>query len=77
LPGFIILWFVGIAVQENAPGAKEFIRLFGWGMDAYAGALAILWWFIWRYNRRVFPVRLRRWDRSFLCRRCGKTMQIS
>ena len=77
LPGFIILWFVGIAVEENAPSAKEFIRLFGWGMDAYAGALLFLWWLIWRYNHRVFPVQRRRWDRSFMCRRCGKTMQIN
>ena len=74
LPGFIILWFVGIAVEENAPSAKEFIRLFNWGMDGYAGALVFLWWFIWRYNHRVFPAQYTRWDRSFMCRRCGNTM---
>jgi hypothetical protein len=74
LPGFIILWFVGIAVQENAHNATEISRLFGWAMDVYATALVGLWCLIWRYNQRVFPAQYTRWDRSFMCRRCGNTM---
>jgi hypothetical protein len=75
LAGLIILWFVGIAVSENAHNAKEFSRLFGWAMDAYTAALVFLWWLIWRYNHRVLPVRRKRWDGSFMCRRCGRILQ--
>jgi hypothetical protein len=71
LAGLIILWFVGTAVQENAHNVKEFSRAFDWAMDAYAAALVFLWCLIWRYNHRVFPVQRRRWDCSFMCRRCG------
>lgn len=67
----IILWFVGIAVQENAHNSKEFSWVLDCAMDAYAGALVFLWGFIWRLNHRVFRVRRRRSDRSFMCRRCG------
>jgi hypothetical protein len=77
LVGLIILWFVGTAVQENAHNPNEFSRGFGWTLDAYAGALVFLWWLIWRHNRRVFPVLRQRWERSFLCRRCGKTIQFA
>jgi len=76
LAGLIILWFVGIAVSENAQNARELSRMLGWAIDAYAAALVFLWWLIWRYNHRVFPVQRRSWDRSFMCRRCGKTMQL-
>jgi len=75
LAGLIILWFVGTAVQENAHDVKEFSQVFSWGTDAYAGALMFLWWFIWRHNRRVFPVLKMRWDCSFMCRRCGHVIQ--
>jgi hypothetical protein len=50
-------------MPENAHKAKEFSNECAWIADAYAGALVYLWWFIWRYNHRVFPIRLRRWDR--------------
>lgn len=76
--GLLALWFVAIALMpQNAHKAKEFSRECVWIADAYAAALVFLWWFIWRYNHRVFPIQHRRWDRSFLCRRCGETMQIS
>ncbi len=70
--GLIVVWFVGIALTPaNAYKAKEFTREFAWAMDAYVAALVFLGWFVWRYNRRVFPVKRRTWDCSFLCRRCG------
>ena len=59
-------------MPENAHKAKEFGQASAWVADAYAGALVFLWCFIWRYNHRVFPVQHRRWDRSFMCRRCGE-----
>ena len=76
LAGLVILWFVGIAGQENAHNAKEFSRAFGWAMDAYAGGLVFLWPLIWRYNHLVFPARRKCWDRSFMRRRCGNTMPV-
>jgi len=76
LAGLLILWFVGIAVLENAHNAKEISRAFNYGLDAYAAALVILWSLIWRYNHRVFPTQRNRWDNSFMCRRCGETMEI-
>ena len=70
--GLIVLCFVGGAlIPANALNAKEFIREFGWGLDAYVGLLVFFGWFVWRYNRRIFPVKRRNWNRSFLCRRCG------
>ena len=71
--GLIVAWFVGIALAPaNAYKAKEFTREFAWAMDAYVAALVFFGWLVWRYNRRVFPVRRRIWDGSFLCRRCGE-----
>jgi hypothetical protein len=70
--GFLALWFIAIALMPgNAHNAKEFSRECAWVGDAYGAALVLLWCFIWRYNHRVFPVQHRRWDRSFMCRRCG------
>ena len=76
LVGLIILWFVVIAVLENSHNAKEISRAFSYGIDAYATALVILWSLIWRYNHRVFPKQHKRWDNSFMCRRCGETVAI-
>jgi hypothetical protein len=74
--GLLVLWFVGIALTPaNTYKAKEFIHEFTWAVDAYMGALVFFGWLVWRYNRRVFPVRRRSWDRSFLCRRCGEIAQ--
>jgi hypothetical protein len=78
LLGLLALWFVGIALMpENAHKAKEFGQAFAWVADAYAGALVLLWCFIWRYNHRVFPIQHRRWDHSFMCRRCGKMIRVN
>jgi hypothetical protein len=75
--GFLTLWFIAIALMPgNAHKAKEFSRECAWAADAYGAALVFLWCFIWRYNHRVFPAQHGRWDRSFLCRRCGKTIQF-
>jgi len=75
--GLVVLWFVCVALTPaNAYKAKEFIREFTWALEVYAGALAFFGWLAWRYNRRIFPGKRRIWDRSFLCRRCGKTMAV-
>lgn len=76
--GFLALWFVAIALMpENAHKAKDFSRECARIADLYAGALVFLWWFIWRYNHRVFPVQLKRWDHSFICQCCGETIQVN
>jgi hypothetical protein len=37
-----------------------------------AGCLFVVLGFcIWRHNHRVYPVKYARWERSFLCMRCG------
>jgi hypothetical protein len=70
------LWFLRIALMPHDPHkAAEFNRGFFWGLDAYIGALVFLWWLIWRYNNRVFQDRRKRWDGSFMCRRCGRILQ--
>ena len=75
--GLIVVWFVGIALTPaNAYKAKEFTREFVWAMDAYLAALVFFAWFVWRYNRHIFPAKRRNWDHSFLCRRCGNTLLI-
>ncbi len=75
--GLIVVWFVGIALTPaNAYQAKEFTREFALAMDVYVAALVVFGWLVWGYNRRIFPAKHRSWDRSFLCRRCGKTVLI-
>ena len=41
--------------------------------------MARLWLFCRRsfgdYNHRVFQVKRKRWDGSFMCRRCGRILQ--
>jgi len=76
--GLMVVWFMGLALTPaNADKAKEFTREFAWAVDAYVAALVFFGWLVWRYNRRVFPVKRRSWNRSFLCRRCGKTVLIA
>jgi len=76
--GLIVLWFVGVALTPaSAYKAKEFIREVTWALDVYLGALVFFGWLVWRYNRRIFPVKHRNWSRSFLCRRCGNTVLIA
>jgi hypothetical protein len=70
--GLIALWFVAIATMPAGPQrAHEFSRSCTSIAGAYTGGLLFLWCVIWRYNRRVFPVRRKRWDRLFICRCCG------
>lgn len=77
LAGLLLLCFVGGALTpDNVHKAKEFIREFSWALDAYVGALLFFGWLVWRYNRRIFPLKRRNWDRSFLCRRCGNTTAV-
>ena len=76
LAGMFALWFLRIALMPHDPHkAAEFNRDFFWALDAYIGALVFMWWLIWRYNHRVFPDRRKRWDGSFMCRRCGRILQ--
>jgi hypothetical protein len=68
----LALWFLRIALMPHNPHkAAEFSRDSVWVLGAYMGALVVLWWLIWRYNHRLFPVLRKRWDHSFMCRRCG------
>ncbi len=77
LAGIFALWFLRIALMPHNPYmAAEFNRDFVWALDAYVGALVLLCWLIWRYNHRVFPVKRKRWEGSFMCRHCGQILQM-
>jgi hypothetical protein len=77
LAGLFALWFLRIALMPHNPHkAAEFNRDLFWALEAYTAALLFFWWLAWRYNHRVFPVKRKRWDHSFMCRRCGKTIQF-
>ena len=74
--GFVVLWFVAIAAMPASPRrAHEFTQTCAWVADTYAVTLVLLLCFIWRYNHRVFPTQRKRWDSSFMCRRCGELLQ--
>lgn len=68
----ILYWLFGYLVWLHELSAIRALTTFPDFAHAYSGlavfVLAVLWW----YNRRVRPQRYRRWERSFMCARCGK-----
>lgn len=77
----LVFWFLSFVLVGCVSGYlgaishisdKLFHQRFNLFGDIYTGSLVFLLWLIWRYNHRVFPARHTRWDRSFICRRCGK-----
>jgi len=74
--GLVILyWFFGYLVWLHQLSAFRAVALFPQYAHAYSGlalfVLASLWW----YNHQVRPGRFRRWERSFMCDRCGTVFQ--
>ena len=41
----------------------------------WTALLILVMCLIWRYNHLVVPRRRKHWDRLFMCRRCGATLQ--
>lgn len=76
--GLVILyWLFGYLVWLHEMSSVRSVTLFPQYAHAYSAlavvALASLWWF----NRRVHPPRLRRWQRSLMCDRCGAIFEPS
>ena len=71
----ILYWLFGELVWIHELSAVRSVTLFPQYAHAYSGAallvLALLGW----YNRLVRPRRLRLWERSFMCERCGNIFQ--
>lgn len=68
----ILYWLFGYPVWLHQISAVRSVSLFPQYAHAYSGVamfvLASLWW----YNHQVGPHRFRRWERSFMCERCGE-----
>ncbi len=82
---FVLAWVLGlvsaswlaIALQAAEPRyAADLKQGFVWLAWIYCGFLAWMLWVLWRYNHRLYPQRYREWNRSFICRRCGKIVRI-
>jgi preprotein translocase subunit Sss1 len=82
----LVVWFLGLLVVGCVGGwlsvvfhlsDKLFQERFSVFGSIWTGILILLLCLTWRYNHHVIPKRRRRWDHSFLCRRCGTTIQVS
>jgi len=78
LLGLLILgWLLGyVTTITHAPEARfeQHFRRIAYGLSSLAAVALVVFW---RYNHMVFPPRLRLWNRSFMCRRCGEIFQTS
>lgn len=73
---FIVPGWIALSLEETQPGnAAHVHQLFTWFSWIYLGLLVLALWVLWRYNHRFYPQRYREWDRSFMCRRCGKIVR--
>jgi hypothetical protein len=73
----IMYWLFGYLGWLHQLSAARSVELFPEYAHAYSGlalfVLASLWW----YNHQVRTQRLRRWENSFMCDRCGNVFQFS
>jgi hypothetical protein len=71
----ILYWLFGYLVWLHELSAIRAVTAFPKFAHAYSGiavfVLAVLRW----HNRHVRPQRYRRWERSFMCGRCGAIFQ--
>ena len=71
----ILYWLFGYLVWLHQLSPVRAVAAFPEFSHAYLGlALFLLAVFCW-YNRQVHPQRCRRWERSFMCGRCGKIFE--
>jgi hypothetical protein len=69
---YFALWvavFLKSAAPSNTAHLHQQFALFSWG---YCGFLVCMLGILWHYNLRLYPERYREWQRSLMCRRCGK-----
>jgi hypothetical protein len=81
----IIVWgLIGLPVLDFAlgitsnrlPFAGDFVRQVTWFGLSYLAVLALILAFACSKNFWEFPKRHRLWDRSFICRSCGRVLQL-
>ena len=41
----------------------------------FSGVFVFLFILFWRHNRSTYPRRYAQWNRSFICERCGATLE--
>jgi len=74
--GFAFSGYIVLLLKSAEPShAAHLHQQFAWFSWIYCGFLVGRLWALWRYNHRSYPQRYREWDRSFMCRRCGKIVQ--
>jgi hypothetical protein len=63
-------FFVGLGILDGAV-------LFGliWMALVLAGT-AWVWTGTWRYNTQVWPQKIEKWNRQFMCMRCGEVFSL-
>ena len=71
----IIYWLFGDLVSIHQLSAVRSVTLFPQYAHAYSGVALLVLAFLGWYNHQVRPQRLRRWEISFMCDRCGNIFQ--
>ena len=70
--GLVILyWLFGYLVWLHQLSAARAVTAFPAFSHAYSGLALLVLAVLWGYNRHLRPQRYRRWERSFMCGRCG------
>jgi hypothetical protein len=76
LLGFVIAGSLLADLNTFKVGAHARLeQQFRWFACAYSCLAALVLAVLWRYNHRIFPRKHERWNRSFMCRRCGEISQ--
>jgi hypothetical protein len=80
----ILAWLLGLAIGTwlilviNAPtGALDphILSQFHWLAYSFSAVNVFILAVLWRFNHMILPRRRDLWNRSFMCRRCGKVFQ--
>ena len=70
--GFVVGSWVVIALDWSRTDSKTVVSIpFVAFTVAYVGLLVLLAFVLWKHNRSAFQKEFGRWNRSFLCSRCG------
>jgi hypothetical protein len=76
LIGLLVLEFILGYVHTFLGYGGNFEQQLSWIGWSYFGFLVFLLGLAVWYNSRVFPKRYHAWDRSFMCRRCGRVVEV-
>jgi hypothetical protein len=71
LIGEILLSYVGMLTRTPESRFEQQLTYLAW---ACSGLAVVIFWIFWTFNRKVLPRLYRRWERSFICGRCGNVI---